>query len=369
MKREMRLRLLPANSPLGWTPYGWLIYLSFFLFYAAANNEPRHWLIDGPALLAFLALYFRGFWVRQTALLAIVFGILAIGLALSVRNPGASCFFIYAAAFLGEVGPPPRAFRWLLVVLGILAVHTWAFGLSPVFWIPAAVISLLVGGTNIHFGEMRRKDRELIRAHQRAEELARVAERERIARDMHDLLGHTLSVVVLKSELAAKLAGRDPARAADEIREVEQISREALAAVRRAIHGYRGERMADELERSRKALDAAGTALDTDIEPVTLPADTERALALALREAITNVVRHARATSCFVGLVREGDAIRLRVEDNGVGGELLEGAGLSGIKARIADVGGRVECDGRGGTRLTMTVPAGEDRAGARAAS
>ena len=366
----MRVRLLPENSPLGWTPFAWLVYLSFFLVYAVMNNSPHHWLLDGPATVAFLILYFRGFWVSGTALLRVVFGILAIGLVLSVRNPGASCFFIFAAAFLGEVGPPSRAVRWLLVILGIIAIQTWAFGLPLAFWIPAAVISVLVGGSNIHFCEVRRKDQALIRAHETAEQLARVAERERIARDLHDLLGHTLSVIVLKSELAAKLSERNPARAAAEIREVEQISRNALTEVRRAIHGYRGERLTDELGSSRKALEAAGVALEADIEPLTMAADTDRALALALREAMTNVVRHARATRCRVTLARDEGSVRLTVEDDGVGGELVEGAGLSGMRSRMAEIGGTVERDGRRGTRLTLTVPVRQGAgAGAVAAS
>ena len=366
----MRVRLLPENSPLGWTPFAWLVYLSFFLVYAVMNNSPHHWLLDAPATVAFLILYFRGFWVSGTALLRVVFGILAIGLVLSVRNPGASCFFIFAAAFLGEVGPPSRAVRWLLVILGIIAIQTWAFGLPFAFWIPAAVISVLVGGSNIHFCEVRRKDQALIRAHETAEQLARVAERERIARDLHDLLGHTLSVIVLKSELAAKLSERNPARAAAEIREVEQISRNALAEVRRAIHGYRGERLTDELGSSRKALEAAGVALEADVEPLTMAADTDRALALALREAMTNVVRHARATRCRVTLALDEVSVRLTVEDDGVGGELVEGAGLSGMRSRMAEIGGTVECDGRRGTRLTLTVPVRQGAgAGAVAAS
>jgi two-component system sensor histidine kinase DesK len=353
----MRIRLLPGDSSLGWTPFAWLVYLSFFIVYAVWRNSPADWLIDGIGLAAFLVLYFRGFWLRGTPLVRVVFGIVTIGLVLSPRNPGANCFFIYAAAFLGEVEPPGRAVRWLLVIVGIIAVHTWVWSLSPAFWVPAIVFSLLIGGSNIHFCEVRRKDQALIKAHELAEQLARTAERERIARDLHDLLGHTLSVIVLKSELAAKLADRNPSRAAVEIREVEQISRNALAEVRRAIHGYRGEGVAGELVTARKALESAGVALAADVEPLSLGADEERTLALGLREAVTNVVRHARATRCEVTLQREGPAVRLIVADDGVGGQPVEGAGLSGMRARLAEIGGTLDYDGSQGTRLTLTVP------------
>jgi two-component system sensor histidine kinase DesK len=358
MTGSMRVRLLPESSPLGWTPYAWLVYLSFFVVFAYLTNDSLSaWIVDGLALAAFLVLYFRAFWECGPRLLFYVFGIVMIGLVTSLRNPGANCFFIYGAAFLGEVGRPSVGARWLLVILAVIGIHTWAFNLPPTFWVPAAVISLLVGGSNIHFCEVRRKDHALIKEHERAEQFAKIAERERIARDMHDLLGHTLSVIVLKSELASKIVDRDPRRAAAEIKDVEQISRNALAEVRRAIHGYRGERLLDELASARTALAAANVSLSEDIVPCALGADEERALALALREAVTNVVRHSRASRCRITLNCAEGEVRLVVEDDGVGGELVEGAGLAGMRARLAEVDGAVECDGTRGTRLMVCVP------------
>jgi two-component system sensor histidine kinase DesK len=366
----MRIRLLPECSPLGWTPYAWLVYVSFFLVWAAVYNSPLDWAIDGPALILFLALYFRGFWLRGAALLRVAFGILAIGLALAPRNPGASCFVIYAAAFMGEVGPPRVGVRWLIAMVALVALESWLLDLTPGYWVPAIVISLLVGGTNVHFGEMRRKDQSLIKAHEEAEHLAAVAERERIARDLHDLLGHTLSVIVLKSELAAKLTDRDPARATAEIREVERISRNALAEVRRAIHGYRGERLEDELATGRRLLEAAGVALVADVDAVALGVDEERALALAVREAFTNVVRHARARTCRVSLTQAAGLVRLTIQDDGVGGLGPEGAGLAGMRTRLAAVGGLMRRDGTTGMCLTLEIPArGQTASGALAAS
>jgi two-component system sensor histidine kinase DesK len=218
-------------------------------------------------------------------------------------------------------------------------------------------VSLLIGGTNIHFGEVRRKDQALLKAREAAEHLAAVAERERIARDLHDLLGHTLSVIVIKSELAAKLSARDPARAALEIADVERISRTALNEVRRAIHGYRGASLRDEVSNGRTALEAAGVSLATDLRPVVLGPDEEHALALAVREALTNVIRHAGASRCAVRLAAADGRVEVVVEDDGRGGAHVEGAGLSGMRARLADVGGTVACDGTRGTRLVLSVP------------
>ena len=360
----MRLRLLPDRFPLGWTPYAWLVYLSLPIVYAVPLNRgnPAGWIIDGGAAVAFLALYFRGFWVRERVLLQIAFAIVAIGVLCMPRNPGASVYVIYGAAFLGEAtGSPGKAMRWLAVILAIVAVETLLLDLGPQTWLPAIVVSILVGGTNIHYAEMRRKDQKLVRAHKAAEQLAAVAERERIARDLHDLLGHTLSVIVIKSELASKLAETDPRRAAAEIRDVERISRDALQEVRHAIDGYRGERVQDEIAKARVALDAAGVTLVTHVEPVALDVETERALALGIREAVTNVVRHARAKRCEITLLNLNDegehGIRLIVQDDGVGGTHPEGAGLSGMRARVVSAGGKVDREGRAGTRLTLTMP------------
>lgn len=366
----MRPRLLPPSSPLGWTPFLWLVYLGPFITYAVlANDEARDWVVDGVTLAAFFVLYFRGFWVRGRALLHIALALTALGLLTTPGNAGASAFFIYGAAFVGDaVRKPSRAMAWIAGIAASCGLEALLVPLPIWAWVPGVVFPLIIGGSNVHFAEMRRKDRALVDAHRAAEHLATIAERERIARDLHDLLGHTLSVIVIKSELASKLADRDPARAADEIRDVERISRTALQEVRRAIHGYQGERVRDEIDTARAALEAAGVTLATHVAPVALDPDVERALALALREAATNVIRHARAKRCEITLDAAGDQVTLTIADDGVGGDTAEGAGLSGMRSRLAAAGGSLTRDGARGTRLTLTVPAARDRA-ERAAS
>ena len=354
----MRIRLLPPDSHLGWTPYAWLIYLSFYIVSAVFTCETvLEWVIQAGGLLAFLALYFPAFWVGGGRLIALAFAIVGLGVLLIPVNPGANAFFIYGAAFLGEAARPRQAVRWLMVIVLILAIEAWLVPLHWAAWVPGIVFSLLIGGTNIHFGEVRRKDAALLAAEKEAQRHAAVAERERIARDLHDLLGHTLSVIVIKSELASKLADRDPQRAVAEIRDVEQISRTALKEVREAIYGYRRERMEQEVENGRKALAAAGVTLHASLEPLDVEPLAEQALALALREALTNVLRHARAQRCDVCVERTGDTVRVVVQDDGVGSYACEGAGLSGMRARLAEIGGQVHRDGHHGTRLELTVP------------
>jgi two-component system sensor histidine kinase DesK len=353
----MRIRLLP-ESPLGWTPYAWLIYLSLYVVAALAQADTAwEWIIHSAGLVVFLVLYFRAFWLRGNALLAMAFAIVALGVVLIPINFGASAFFIYGAAFLGDAKRPAVAVRWLAVIVAIVLVEAWLVPLRPQAWVPAAVFSVLIGGTNIHFGELRRRDRALLAAREAAEHLAAIAERERIARDLHDLLGHTLSVIVIKSELAAKLADRDPVRASAEIRDVERISRTALQEVRRAIHGFRGESVEQELATGKASLAAAGVELVTSVGRLDLPPEVERALALGVREALTNVIRHSKATRCEVSAEYRPGTISLIVQDNGIGGSGAEGTGLSGMRTRLAEVGGEVQREGSRGTRLVLTAP------------
>lgn len=221
-----------------------------------------------------------------------------------------------------------------------------------------AIMVLVVGGLNIYDAEKSRGNAELRLAHEEIARLAKVAERERIARDLHDLLGHTLSSITLKSDLASRLAARDPVRAEREMTEVARVSREALREVREAVRGYRTRDLAGELAAVREMLRAAGVQLDYLAEPVALEPAHEGTLALALREAVTNVVRHAGAARCTVRLERLGGAVRLTVTDDGSGPCAPDGAGLSGMRERAELLGGRLSlARSAAGTRLLLTLP------------
>ncbi len=200
-----------------------------------------------------------------------------------------------------------------------------------------------MGSVNIHFAQRNQANRQLRMAQDEIEHLARVAERERIARDLHDVLGHTLSVVILKSELASKLIGNDPDRAANEIRDVEQISREALAEVRNAIGGYRAGGLEAELVRAASTLKTAGVAAECQSVHVSLSPAQETVLALAVREAVTNVVRHARARRCLLRLEQVDGNCLLEIQDDGCGGSQGEGNGVRGMRERVEALGGTLQ--------------------------
>jgi two-component system sensor histidine kinase DesK len=355
------MRLLPPSTGLGWTPYIWLIYLSYVLAFPYLGRAPAYaWPATAAAIAVFLPLYFYGYWIAGRRLLLVAGTIALLGAVFTPINPGGFVFFIYAAAFLGETGPPRVAAVRLATLLALMMVEALVLDWPVRVWLIALVVGGAVGGANIHFAEVRRKDAVLRVAHRAVEEMARVAERERIGRDLHDLLGHTLSVIVLKSELASRLADRDTARAIAEIKDVERISRDALAEVRKAVRGYRGESLRDEIGGATRVLHAADITadIDIDIEQAPLAPDEDRALAFALREAVTNVVRHAGATRCAIRLRTEHGRTVLEVRDNGRGGLAPEGSGLSGMRERLRQVAGTLEREGREGTRLVMTLPA-----------
>jgi two-component system sensor histidine kinase DesK len=294
-----------------------------------------------------------------------------LGLVAFPWNQGASCLFIYAASFVPFAVESVRRVLscMLLLMLCVLAegyyctVYVAPHTTFHIGWpntLVAIFLMVVIGGGNIFFAEQKRADCKLRLAQEENMALAAVAERERIARDLHDVLGHTLSLIVLKAELAGRLIERDPVRAASEIGDVERTARTALAEVREAIGGYRAKGLAAEIEAARRTLDAAGVTLTGDDAAVgfgVLTAAEETALALVLREAVTNIVRHARATTCKLRFVSEGGQRRLIVQDDGHHGVLREGNGLRGMRERIEALGGNLQLEREGGTRLLIDLP------------
>jgi two-component system, NarL family, sensor histidine kinase DesK len=199
----------------------------------------------------------------------------------------------------------------------------------------------LIGAGNIFFAQRNRANRKLRLAHEEIEHLAKVAERERIARDLHDVLGHTLSVIILKAELAGKLIDLDPERAKAEIGDVERTSRAALADVRSTIRGYRSHSLEEELKQAKATLETAGVAVKSEEGTVGLTPAQESVVALLVREAVTNVVRHAHARNCQLRLAPMNGNCLLEIEDDGRGGLETEGNGLRGMRERVQALGVR----------------------------
>src|SRR5258708_6803232 len=361
------LKLRPWRSVFkdrdhGWGPLLWVLYLGFFFVTPAVDHVSlRRWLFDGLGAAIFLVLYFGIFLLERPRVLVHVGGMLVLGVLFLPYNAGACTFFIFGASVTPFLVPTQRkALVGLGIVASIGAAETLLLHKSgwqwELFW--AAVFPVLIGAGNVFFAERNRMNRKLRKASEEIENLAKVAERERIARDLHDVLGHTLSVITLKSELAGKLIERDPLRAGKEIREVEEISRKALSDVRDAIRGYRSQGLTAELAQAKATLETAGLTVQCDAATtVKLPAMQESVLSLAAREAVTNVVRHAQARTCRMRLEQENGNCRLEIQDDGRGISNGEGNGLRGMRERVEMLGGTLQRNTESGTTLTITLP------------
>ena len=344
-------------------PLVFLFYLVFcFVQPAQSHAGWKTWAATGAGILCFLALYLISYLRRGMLAQWSLAGIVVLACVLAPINPGIFGFFIYAAALAGFRFEAKTAYAVVGGLLAIVAVEGWLLHAGIWMWAYILPIVAIVGVSNIHLAAKKRADTKLRLAHEEIEHLAKVAERERIARDLHDVLGHTLSVVVLKAELAAKLVERDAARAQREMNEVEQIAREALAEVRHAIRGYRARGLGEELARAKATLEIATVRAECeapDIAGLTgrMSAGQETVLALVVRESVTNVVRHAQAAVCRIRLERTESSYRLEVSDDGCGGSAEEGNGLRGMRERVEALGGEMKRESSQGTRLTVTIP------------
>ncbi|HEY6942447.1 sensor histidine kinase [Dokdonella sp.] len=358
------MRMPPDLAEQGWAPLWSLLYLGFlFLNY---NGRPTSTWLPPTALsvCVFLPLYYRALQVCGRRRLYYGAAIALLGYALVAINTGANTYLIYAGACAGAAGIGLR--RLIQIIVGALVLYSielwlldWPFQYIALTVAITAMVGLAISAANHFHHEKRLRLAELKLSHDEVRRLAALAERERIGRDLHDLLGHTLSLITLKSELAVKLFERDPHAARREIADVERVARDALGQVRRAVSGIRTAGLSAELASARLLLESSDVRLEYELGEAVLPAEIETVLALTVREAVTNIQRHAHATRARVEVVVADGAARLAVSDDGVGSTIVPGNGLSGMRERLALLDGRLEIQSvRGrGTRIAAIVP------------
>jgi two-component system sensor histidine kinase DesK len=259
----------------------------------------------------------------------------------------------------------------LLTALALLITLFTHGGVAGIDWWWLIALMLLVRGLGLDMIGASRLFSALHELHAARLELARLAvieERERLSRDLHDLLGQTLSVITLKSELARGLITEDPARCAQELAEIEQVGRMTLREVRKTVAGYRQPRLAGEVDGARQVLEAAGIAFSIEELADELPQPLDAVLAWTVREGITNVIRHSRARHFLLRFTREEARIGVELLNDCEGTEAAgtlhsgQGSGLPGLRERVSGLGGTMEAGplllaGKPHFRLRVELP------------
>jgi two-component system, NarL family, sensor histidine kinase DesK len=375
-----------SGGPLRWFFSGvWLVYLiapvaSLFghhhgpLFIAAAVVITAAFCVVYIAVIGTWDLHPR--LARQELAVLVVLAVAACVIYGSQWLP----LWIYVSAAVGFIVPARRTAA--LAVLGVSGCYALLALLAHDDMTDFLVILLpliLIGWAMNGFRMQIMLTRELIQARETVAKLAANEERLRLARDMHDLTGQSLSLVTLKSEVARKMLGRLPPTserdaALTEVTDIGRVSRQTLHDIRDAVSGYLRPTLAIEVITARAALETAGICLDDDpgltLRSGTFDADAEAALAWCLREAVTNVIRHSGATSCRARLTQPAGQVSVELSDNGRGfggppdgtGRVnAAGTGLRGMSERLAAVGGSLSLGSAGaddrGFRLVATVP------------
>ena len=362
----LRRRRALAENGFGarWSPLLMLVW-TFWIFATPLLEAPGafpHWLWPTViSFVVFLGLYYVCYFGNRRYLFIAALGIGALAFLVTPVNPGAQGYVIYACAFFAFCGSPRQSFQLMTAVLAAFCLE-WLYVLEfPwVYLINAVLVGYAVGTINLMIRLKQGRDAELMLSHEEVRRLAATAERERIGRDLHDLLGHTLSLIALKSELANRLWERDPQAARREVQEVERVTRDALAQVRRAVTGIRAAGLAAELASAKLLLESANILFTYELPDLSLPVDVETALALAVREAATNIQRHARASQAQLHCRVEGQMLHLEIRDNGRGSDLVPGTGLTGMRERLSAFGASLSIDSvRGsGTCVRIAMPA-----------
>ncbi|TWI01818.1 two-component system sensor histidine kinase DesK [Luteimonas cucumeris] len=354
--------LQQGKSP--WTDSVHLLW-SFWVFITPIFGGGYSWKWLGLTLLSyplFVLLYAMTLLAPRRIAWRYALGMVALSMLLLPVYPAGITYFMFGCIMLSACRSHfSLSYLWHLLLLNIAygALAWWiGYPWQMLVWIPAMtfIVGIIVSVERVN----QQKDAALKLSHDEVRRLAATAERERIGRDLHDLLGHTLSLITLKLELSRKLFDRDGAAARRELEEAERVARHALAEVRSAVTGIRATDLAAELAAARLLLESSQVRLDYDLPPTDLSLEVERGLSLVLREAVTNVARHARASRVQVAFARAGDAVQLRIVDNGSGGIAGDGNGLSGMRERMSALGGTlaIESPKGQGTRLLASVPA-----------
>src|SRR5438128_7751680 len=366
--------------PRRWIKLGRLFmvaWLAFFIYPVAAfltdrfSTDTRTY---GLLLLLALGLIWAWFWTRLTAgpyrrfMVPAIVAATLILIVFTLRTPPQyGSLFLYAVIMGGAAFPWRRGVAAVVILSVLAAVIELARGESVTTSTGQLLNELLVGFAAVAGRLLVEANQQLSQAREQIARLAVGEERLRFARDLHDLLGHSLSVIALKSELAGRLIKTTPGLAAHEVEDIEKVARDALRDVREAVAGYRQPTLAAELAGAHEALAAAGIEDHIDQDHAPLPSVVESVLAWTVREGVTNVMRHSQAKRCAIRIANQDGRATVEVVDDGRGGTLEAGTGLRGLRERVLERGGTLTAEPlpHEGFRLKVTLPLAQASASA----
>ncbi len=358
----------------------WVVWLPFLLppIFSLFARKPSlpYFAVILVINLIFAGLYLWATWRNGSALagsikvaplslrarwaVIVALTILAVLLALVGGSSSWMSPFIFTSAYIGGALPAKKAG---LVLAGLAGLTILTVRLVSVHWSdlesPLTYV-IVVGIVVMSFRQAILANRELLAAREEIARLAVTNERLRIARDLHDLLGHNLSLITLKSELASRLLKADPDQAAVEIADVERTARKTLQEVREAVASYRQPTLESELQAAQEILSAAGIAYQLEGRDALgeLPPRVEAAMSWAVREGVTNIIRHSRAKHALIQFNRDNETVGIRITNDGAGlpGEDETGSGIHGLAERIAALGGHIDAGITPDTRYRLAV-------------
>jgi two-component system sensor histidine kinase DesK len=360
---------IPTAARLAWAAI-WLVFLGYPISdIIGAGYSPTKAVVAWICLIGFAATYLFAMWICLSLVPRVASGVLLIPLV-AVFIEGITLTLVFRGqwsgilVYCGVAAGWTLRWRFLVPVLFALGAFMVISGaLIGYDWADLGFLSFLTVALGFTMLAFRRLIATVIELRNARAEVARLAisdERLRISRDVHDILGHSLSVIALKAQVARRLMESDPAAAADAVSDVESVARESLVEVRGIVTGYRQRSLADELQGARDVLDAAGIAFAVTRDTTVPPAPVDSLLAWTVREGVTNVLRHSRAHHCEISLSSTDSGFTVAIVDDGVGGVAnAGGTGLHGLRERVGAAGGRVDAgpgEG-GGFRLQAYVP------------
>ncbi|WP_063566500.1 sensor histidine kinase [Paenibacillus sp. O199] len=365
----------------GFYPYIWMIYLAMPIYYLW-NAQGHEWYIGVTSFIVFILTYRQLYMTSGTSLFSywLSLQMLCVLILSLVIDPNMFFLGFFTANFIGWY-TEKRQFRMFLVIFAIVQTIPIALKIQYLsayqlmFFAPFYLIMLASPFGIRSMLDRQKLEAQLDEAQQHIKELIKREERMPIARDLHDTMGHTFSLITLKSELVAKLIVKNPERALQEAREIERTSRAALREVRQLVSDMRAISMVEALTDAKEMLKIADIELQLAGEQGPfhdVPDLTQNMASLCLLEAVTNIVKHSKATCCVIKLERTHDGISIRVKDNGNGisPDEHQGNGLKGMSERLNLIDGSLQISSdSGGTHLVFSFPliATEHQGGIRA--